>query len=39
MIAATALANRLPLDTARPDDCAGIDGLVLRTVSTPRRAA
>ena len=37
MIAATALANGLPLYTANPDDFAGIDGLVLRPVSTPRR--
>ena len=35
MIAATALANGLPLYTAKPDDFAGIDGLVLRPVSTP----
>jgi tRNA(fMet)-specific endonuclease VapC len=32
MIAATALANGLPLYTANPDDFAGIDGLVLRPV-------
>lgn len=36
MIAATALANGLPLYTANPDDFAGIDGLVLRPVSTTR---
>ena len=35
MIAATALANGLPLYTANPDDFAGIDGLVLRPISTP----
>jgi tRNA(fMet)-specific endonuclease VapC len=35
MIAATALSNGLPLYTANPDDFAGIDGLVLRPVSTP----
>jgi predicted nucleic acid-binding protein len=39
MIAATALANGLPLYTANPDDFAGIDGLVLRTVSVPGRTA
>ena len=38
MIAATALSNGLPLYTANPDDFAGIDGLVLRPVSTPRQA-
>ncbi len=32
MIAATALANSLPLYTANPDDFAGIDGLVVRPV-------
>jgi len=36
MIAATALANGLPLYTANPGDFAGIDGLVLRPVSNPR---
>ena len=36
MIAATALANGLPLYTANPEDFAGIDGLVLRPVSNPR---
>ena len=36
MIAATALANGLPLYTVNADDFAGIDGLVLRPVSTPR---
>ena len=35
MIAATALANGLPLYTANPDDFAGIDGLVLRPINTP----
>ena len=34
MIAATALANGLPLYTANPDDFAGIDGLVVRPVSS-----
>ena len=37
MIAATALANGLPLYTANPDDFAGIDGLVLRPVSASGR--
>lgn len=32
MIAATAMANGLPLYTANPDDFAGIDGLVVRPV-------
>ena len=36
MIAATALANGLPLYTANPEDFAGIDGLVLRPVNNPR---
>jgi len=36
MIAATALANGLPLYTANPGDFAGIDGLVLRPVNNPR---
>jgi tRNA(fMet)-specific endonuclease VapC len=35
MIAATALANGLPLYTVNPDDFAGIDGLVLRPVEVP----
>jgi tRNA(fMet)-specific endonuclease VapC len=35
MIAATALANGLPLYTVDPTDFAGIDGLVVRTVPTP----
>ena len=35
MIAATALANGLPLYSANPDDFAGIDGLVLRPVEVP----
>lgn len=39
MIAATALANGLPLYTANPDDFAGIDGLVLRPVSAEARGA
>lgn len=37
MIAATALANGLPLYTANPDDFAGIDGLVLRPVRASGR--
>jgi hypothetical protein len=36
MIAATALANGLPLYTANPDDFAGIEGLVVRPVRTSR---
>ena len=32
MIAATAIANGLPLYTANPADFAGIDGLVVRAV-------
>jgi tRNA(fMet)-specific endonuclease VapC len=39
MIAATALANGLPLYTANPDDFADIDGLVLRPVRAPGREA
>ena len=35
MIAATAIANGLPLYTANPSDFAGIDGLVVRAVPTP----
>jgi tRNA(fMet)-specific endonuclease VapC len=35
MIAATAIANRLPLYAANPRDFRGIDGLDLRTVSVP----
>jgi len=35
MIAATAIANGLPLFTANPADFAGIDGLVVRTVPAP----
>ena len=35
MIAATALANDLPLYTANPDDFTGIDGLRLRVVPVP----
>lgn len=35
MIAATALANGLPLYTANPPDFAGIDGLVVRPVAAP----
>ena len=35
MIAATAIANGLPLYTANPADFAGIDDLVVRAVPTP----
>lgn len=35
MIAATAIANDLPLYTANPDDFAGIDGLAVVTVPVP----
>ena len=35
LIAATAIANGLPLYTANPVDFAGIDGLVVRTVPAP----
>jgi tRNA(fMet)-specific endonuclease VapC len=35
MIAATAVANGLPLFTANPSDFEGIDGLVVRSVSAP----
>jgi tRNA(fMet)-specific endonuclease VapC len=35
MIAATAIANGLPLYTANPGDFAGIDDLVIRTIPTP----
>jgi hypothetical protein len=35
LIAATALANGLPLYTCNPDDFAGIAGLVLRPVPIP----
>ena len=38
MIAATALANGLPLHTANPDDVAGIEGLVVRPVRGHRPA-
>jgi len=37
MIAATAIANGLPLYTANPADFAGIDGLVVRAVAVPGR--
>jgi tRNA(fMet)-specific endonuclease VapC len=37
MIAATALANGLPLYTANPEDFQGIDGLVLRPVEVSGR--
>jgi tRNA(fMet)-specific endonuclease VapC len=35
MIAATAIANQLPLYTVNPDDFCGIDGLDLRSVPHP----
>lgn len=35
LIAATAIANGLPLYTANPGDFAGVDGLVVRTVAPP----
>jgi tRNA(fMet)-specific endonuclease VapC len=35
LIAATAIANGLPLYTCNPDDFAGIDGLTLRPVAVP----
>ena len=35
LIAATAIANGLPLYTCNPDDFAGIDGLALRPVTVP----
>jgi tRNA(fMet)-specific endonuclease VapC len=35
MIAATAIANGLPLYTANPGHFAGIDDLVIRTIPTP----
>ncbi|HUQ40250.1 MAG TPA: type II toxin-antitoxin system VapC family toxin [Acidimicrobiales bacterium] len=38
LIAATAIANRLPLFTCNPDDFRGIDGLMLRPVSHPTRS-
>ena len=37
MIAATAIANGLPLYTANPADFAGIDGLVVRALPAPGR--
>jgi tRNA(fMet)-specific endonuclease VapC len=37
MIAATAVANQLPLYTVNPDDFAGIDALDLRAVRHPDR--
>lgn len=36
LIAATAIANGLPLYTCDPGDFAGIDGLVIRPVPVPR---
>jgi hypothetical protein len=38
MIAATALANELPVYTCNPDDFAGIAGLNVVTIPTPRSA-
>jgi|SRR5665213_2606231 predicted nucleic acid-binding protein len=38
MIAATALANELPVYTCNPDDFTGIAGLEVLTIPTPRRA-
>lgn len=38
MIAATALANGLPLYTCNPDDFAGIDGLTVIAVAHPDQA-
>lgn len=35
LIAATAIANGLPLYTCNPDDFAGIDDLVVRAISHP----
>jgi len=35
MIAATALANGLPLNTCNPKDFAGIDGLTVVAVPVP----
>ncbi len=35
LIAATAMANGLPLYTCNPDDFAGIDGLTVRPVPVP----
>ena len=35
LIAATAMANGLPLYTCNPDDFAGIDGLTIRLVPVP----
>ena len=39
MIAATALANGLPLYTCNPGDFTGIDGLVVVTVPHPEQAS
>lgn len=39
LIAATALAERLPLFTCNPDDYSGIDGLDVRAVPLPEHAA
>jgi tRNA(fMet)-specific endonuclease VapC len=39
MIAATAIANGLPLYTANPSDFAGIDGLVVRAAGAPATEA
>lgn len=37
LIAATAIANGLPLYTCNPDDFVGIDGLTVRPVHVPAR--
>jgi predicted nucleic acid-binding protein len=37
MIAATAIANGLPLYTANPSDFDGIEGLIVRAVPAPNR--
>jgi hypothetical protein len=39
MIAATALANGLPVYTCNPKDCAGIDGLDVIPVPLPHPSA
>ena len=39
MIAATAIANELPLYTCDPDDFTGIDGLVVVTVPHPEQSS
>jgi predicted nucleic acid-binding protein len=39
LIAATAIANGLPLYTCSPDDFAGIDGLTVRTLPHPGKGS